>query len=70
MVFYENDFSYYWRSQMEDRNYGRDEADLGTVVYDLVTSPADQLTVDALVRKKDLASKMDEIVRMVRERRL
>ena len=70
MIFYENDFSYYWRSQMEDRNYGRDEESLGSTVYDLVTSPADQLTVDALTRKKDLASRMDEIVKMVRERRL
>jgi len=68
MVFFENDFSYYWRSQMEDRNYGRDEKDQGTVVYDLVCSPMDQITVDALTGKKDLAAKMDEIVKLVRER--
>lgn len=67
MIFYENDFSYYWRSQMEDRNYGRDEADLGATVYDLITSPMDDTCVNILTRKKDLANSMDEIVARVRE---
>jgi len=69
MVFFENDFSYYWRSQMEDRNYGRDEADIGSTVYDLVTSPMDQTGVDILTSKKDLAQMMDKIVAQVRKER-
>lgn len=66
MVFYENDFSYYWRSQMEDRNYGRDEADIGSTVYDLVTSPMDATGVEILTKKKDLAQMMDRVVTEVR----
>lgn len=66
MVFFENDFSYYWRSQMEDRNYGRDEEDIGSTVFDLITSPMDQIGVDILTRKKDLAQMMDKIVAQVR----
>lgn len=66
MVFFENDFSYYWRSQMEDRNYGRDEADLGCTVYDLITSPMDAKGVQILTNKKDLATMMDDIVAEVR----
>lgn len=68
-VFFENDFSYYWRSQMEDRNYGRDEEDLGTTVYDLITSPMDQKGVQILTGKKDLANMMDDIVAEVRRQR-
>lgn len=66
MVFYENDFSYYWRSQMEDRNYGRDDEDIGTTIYDLIASPMCQLTVDILTKKSDLAGMMDRIVAAVR----
>lgn len=69
MVFFENDFSYYWRSQMEDRNYGRDEADIGSTVYDLVTSPMDATGVDILTKKKDLAQMMDRIVAEVRKQK-
>ncbi len=69
MVFFENDFSYYWRSQMEDRNYGRDEADLGSVVYDLVTSPMDAKGIEILTKKKDLANMMDDIVAEVRRQK-
>lgn len=68
-VFYENDFSYYWRSQMEDRNYGRDEEDLGTTVYDLITSPMDAKGVQILTGKRDLAMMMDDIVAEVRRQR-
>ena len=68
MVFYENDFSYYWRAQMEDRNH-RGAQDTDCNVYDLVTSPADQVTVDALTRKRDLASMMDKVIAMVRNPR-
>lgn len=66
MVFYENSFSYYWRSQMEDRN-NRGAQDKDCNVYDLVTSPADQLTVDILTGKGDLANRMDAIIAFVRE---
>lgn len=69
MVFFENDFSYYWRSQMEDRNYGRDEADLGSTVFDLITSPMDEIGVQILTKKKDLAQMMDRIVAEVRSSR-
>lgn len=65
MIFYENDFSYYWRSQMEDRNH-RGAQDQDCNVYDLITSPMDALTVGALTRKKDLASAMDAIIAEVR----
>lgn len=68
MIFYENDFSYYWRAQMEDRNH-RGEQDTDCNVYDLITSPVDQLTVNTLTSKKDLASTMDRIVAMVRGQR-
>lgn len=68
-IFYENDFSYYWRSQMEDRNYGRDEADIGSTVYDLVTSPMDATGVEILTKKRDLAQMMDHIVAEVRKSR-
>lgn len=69
MVFFENDFSYYWRSQMEDRNYGRDEADVGSTVFDLITSPMDEVGVQILTKKKDLAQMMDRIVAEVRVRK-
>ena len=69
MVFFENDFSYYWRSQMEDRNYGRDEADIGSTVFDLITSPMDGVGVEILTKKKDLAQMMDRIVAEVRRRK-
>jgi hypothetical protein len=70
MIFMENDYSFYWRSQMEDRNYGRDEENLGTNVYDLVTSPADMATVEILTAKKDLATMYDIIVAKVRDGKL
>jgi SNF2 family DNA or RNA helicase len=66
MVFYENDFSYYWRSQMEDRNH-RGEQDQNCNVYDLLTSPMDAIGVEILTRKKDLAQMMDRIVAEVRK---
>lgn len=65
MVFYENDFSYYWRSQMEDRNH-RGEQDQDCNVYDLITSPMDAKGIEILTRKRDLAASMDEIVAEVR----
>ena len=65
MVFYENSFSWYWRSQMQDRNH-RGEQDTECNIYDLITSPMDQITVDILTRKKDLASMMDDIIGAVK----
>lgn len=66
LIFYENDYSSYWRQQMEDRNYGRDEANIGSMVYDLVASPMDAKGVGILRKKKDLADCMDEIIAEVR----
>jgi|HubBroStandDraft_3_1064219.scaffolds.fasta_scaffold01536_5 SNF2 family DNA or RNA helicase len=68
MIFYENDFSYYWRAQMEDRNH-RGAQDMPCTVYDLLVSPMCAITVDALTRKKDLAAEMDRIVAEVRKAR-
>lgn len=69
MVFYESDYSFYWRSQMEDRNYGRDEESLGTIIYDLITSPMDEKVAQILTNKKDLAACMDELVAEVHRQR-
>lgn len=68
MIFYENSYSYYWRSQMEDRNH-RGAQDNECNVYDLITSPMDAKGVDILTRKRDLANMMDEIVAEVRRQR-
>jgi len=68
MIFYENSFSWYWRSQMQDRNH-RGEQDTECNIYDLITSPMDALTVDVLTNKKDLASRMDDVIAAVRNSR-
>lgn len=68
LYFYENSFSQYQRSQMEDRN-NRGEQDQDCLVIDPVTSPIDQVAVDILAGKKRMADGMDEIVAMVRASR-
>ena len=65
MIFYENSFSYYHRSQMEDRNH-RGEQDTDCNIYDLIASPADAVAVKNLTGKRDMASGMDDVVAMVR----
>lgn len=66
MVFYENSFSYYHRSQMEDRNH-RGAQDTDCNIYDLIASPADECAVKNLTGKRDLANGMDDVVSMVRQ---
>lgn len=66
MVFFENSFSYYHRSQMEDRNH-RGEQDQTCHYYDLVTSPIDEKYIQVLQGKKDLANAVDDIVKLVRQ---
>lgn len=61
MIFYENSFSYWHRSQMEDRIH-RGAQDLDCLYYDLITSPMDQVTVDVLCGKRDLADAVDEVL--------
>ncbi len=64
-IFFENSYSYYYRSQVEDRNH-RGEQDTPCTCYDLITSPVDQACVDILVAKKEMANAMDELVTKVR----
>lgn len=65
MIFFENDFSYYQRSQIQDRNH-RGDQDQDCIYYDLVTSPMDKIVLKALLDKKDMADAVDEIVKAVR----
>lgn len=65
MVFYENSFSFYERSQMEDRIH-RGEIDENCTYYDLITSPMDQVVVDTLQGKRDMADAVDDVVKVVR----
>lgn len=64
-IYYENSFSLRDRLQMNDRNH-RGDQDQPCTLYDLVTSPMDQLVVDALIAKKSLADSVDEIVKVIR----
>lgn len=66
MIFYENHDGLYWREQMKDRNH-RGEQDQECLLFDLITSPMDQIVVDGLIRKKTAAETMDALVREVRK---
>lgn len=66
IIYYENSFSLYQRLQMNDRNH-RGEQDETCNIYDLVTSPMDQIAIDILKGKHELADRMDDIVKAVRE---
>lgn len=68
MYFFENSFSYYQRSQMEDRNH-RGAQDETCNIYDPITSPIDQIAVDILTSKRDMASSMDDVVAAIRSLR-
>jgi SNF2 family DNA or RNA helicase len=68
IYYYETDLSLMHRLQMNDRNH-RGEQDETCYLYDPICSPIDQLNVDILTGKKNQADGMDEIVRIVRERR-
>lgn len=65
LYFFENSFSYYQRSQMEDRN-NRGAQDQDCLVIDPITSPMDGIAVNALTRKKGMANSMDDVVAAVR----
>lgn len=68
IIYYENSFSLYQRLQMNDRNH-RGEQDETCNIYDLVTSPMDQICIDILKNKHELADRMDDIVAAVRNNR-
>lgn len=59
MVFFEQSFSFYERSQIEDRNH-RGEMDQPCTYYDLIASPMDKLALDIVLRKKEAADSVDE----------
>ena len=68
IAFYENSYSLYHRSQLEDRNHRGDQDEMCTC-YDFIASPIDQVAVDALVRKKNMADEMDAIIKSVKAER-
>lgn len=63
--FFENSYSYYYRSQLEDRNH-RGDQDEACQCIDIIGSPIDQTGVDILLSKRNMAGAMDEIVKAVR----
>jgi len=68
LFMYENSPSLMHRLQMRDRNH-RGEQDETCVVYDLICHAVDQNQVDILTGKKSAADGMDELVKMVREKK-
>ena len=68
MVYFENEFSFYQRAQMNDRNH-RGAQDEVCHIFDLVASPIDTKTISALTFKQASADFVDEIVAEVRSRR-
>lgn len=65
MFFYENSLSLMHRLQMRKRNH-RGDQDHICYIYDLLCSPIDQLNIDILTGKKDLADGMDAILKEIR----
>lgn len=66
-ICYENSFERLHRAHLEDRNH-RGEQDQPCVVYDLSTSPMDDVGIDILVAKKNMADGIDKIVAVARKR--
>jgi SNF2 family DNA or RNA helicase len=64
-IFVESSFSLYMRQQLEDRNH-RGDQDVPCTCFDLSVSPMDELTVNMLKAKKDMATSMDLVVAAVR----
>lgn len=64
-IFLENSFSLYHRSQLEDRNHRGDQDEPCSCV-DLSISPMDDVIINSLKIKKDLANSMDLVVAAVR----
>jgi len=65
-AFYENGFSYYYRSQMEDRNHRGDQDETCTC-WDFVASPVEERAVEILQEKKEMADSLDTLVDAVRK---
>lgn len=65
IMFYEQHQGLYWREQMKDRNH-RGEQDMECTLYDFISSPMEQITVDRLVSKLTKAQAMDAWVKEVR----
>lgn len=65
--FHDQTFSLLQRAQMEDRNH-RGAQDRAVLYYDPIMSPIDQAQVDAIVKKKDMASLVVDAVRAMRGR--
>ena len=65
MVFFENSFSYYQRSQIEDRTH-RGAQDQECHYFDLVVSPVEQKILRALRGRKDVAAAIDDILTQMR----
>jgi len=68
IVFFENEFSLYYRSQVEDRNH-RGEQDQMCTIYDLVSSPVEARAIEILVAKKEMVEALDQVVAVVRSMR-
>lgn len=65
MVFYESSFSLRDHLQMRDRNH-RGEQDQPCNYYYLLTSPMDQIVIDALTEKKAIADTIDAATKVAR----
>lgn len=63
--FHDQTFSLLQRAQMEDRNH-RGAQDRAVLYYDPIMSPIDQAQVDAITKKKDMASLVVDAVRATR----
>lgn len=63
--YYENSLSLMHRLQMNDRNH-RGVQDQTCYLYDLITSPIDQINVDILTGKKNMADGMDALLAEIR----
>ncbi len=63
--FHDQTFSLLQRSQMEDRNH-RGAQDRAVLYYDPIMSPIDQAQVDAIAKKRDMASLVVDAVRAMR----
>lgn len=67
MFFYESDFSYYQRSQLEDRIH-RGKQDQTCQYIDLLCCPIDRKTLNIITGKRDMAGWVDDLVALVRNR--
>lgn len=66
MAFFETSFSYYHRSQIQDRIH-RGEQDETCNYYDFVISPIEQTVLEALAAKKNMADALDAVIAVVRK---